>query len=124
MVGLSGPESTGRWSDARLWAAVEILLLKPVSGEQCLDLRLAAAPSQAGEPVTIRLGDASAALTPPDGAAHDYRLVLRPAEPAGGIELEPSRPARPVDRDGNVVDPRRLAIMLMRLRLRPGACPD
>ena len=117
VLGLGRRGPNGRWSDARLWPAVAILLLEPVSGEQCLDLRLGAASFEIGAPVTIRLGDASASLTPPDEAPHDYRLALRPAKPADRIELEPNRPA------GSGHDPRRPAIMLMRLRLRPGACP-
>ena len=124
VLGLARPEPGGRWSDARLWPAVSILLLEPVSGEQCLDLRLGAASSQVGAPVAIRLGEASATLVPPDEAAHDYRLQLRPAKPADRIELESSRPARPVGQDGSIHDLRRLAIMLIRLRLRPGICPS
>ena len=43
VLGLARPEPEGRWSDAQLWPAVSILLLEPVSGDQCLDLRLRAA---------------------------------------------------------------------------------
>src|SRR5260221_11365693 len=82
VLGLARPQPEGRWFDARLSPAVGILLLEPVSGEQCLDLRLRAAAPQVGTPVTIRLGDASATLMPPDEAPHDYQLALRPARPA------------------------------------------
>ncbi|MFO1057554.1 MAG: hypothetical protein U1E53_11370 [Dongiaceae bacterium] len=115
-LGLSGAEPDGRWSDARLWPAAVILLQHPIEGVQCLELRLAAASAQVGAPVAIRLGDAAAEVTLPDGAVHDVQLTLRPAAPADRIEIEPSRPARPRH------ELRRLAVKLSWLRLRPGAC--
>src|SRR5262244_2840537 len=59
--GLSrGDASGGRWSDANLSPTVSILLTRPVSGALCLDLAMRATPQQAGAPVAIRIGAASA----------------------------------------------------------------
>jgi len=114
--GLSRGDASGRWSDANLSPTVSILLTRPVFGARCLDLEMRATPQQAGAPVVIRIGAASATVVPPDTEPHDWRITLSPDQPASSIELEPSRPTMAVDR-------RRTAIKLIRLRLRPGGCP-
>lgn len=114
--GLSRGDASGRWSDANLSPTVSILLARPVSGALCLDLAMRATPQQAGAPVAIRIGAASATVVPPDAEPHDWHVTLRPDQPATSIDLEPSRPTVVVDR-------RRTAIKLTRLQLRPGDCP-
>ena len=121
--GLSRDDGSGRWSDANLSPTVSIRLNRPVSGTLCLDLAMRATPQQAGAPVAIRIGTASATVVPPDAERHDWRVTLRPDQPATSIDLEPSRPTIVVDRLVGNVDRRRTAIKLIRLRLRPGECP-
>ena len=121
--GLSRGDASGRWSDANLWPTVSILLTRPVSGALCLDLAMRATPQQAGAPVAIRIGAASATVVPPDAEPHDWHVTLRPDQPATSVDLEPSRPTIVVDRLVGNVDRRRTAIKLIRLRLRPGDCP-
>ena len=122
--GLSRGDDSGRWSDANLSPTVSIRLTRPVSGALCLDLAMRATPRQAGAPVVIRIGGASATVVPPDAEPHDWRVALRPDQPATSIDLEPSRPAIAVDRLVGNVDRRRTAIKLIRLQLRPGDCPS
>ena len=114
--GLSRGDASGRWSDANLSPTVSILLTRPVAGTLCLDLAMRATPQQAGAPVAIRIGAASATVVPPDAEPHDWRITLSPDQPATSIDLEPSRPTIVVDR-------RRTAVKLIRLQLRPGDCP-
>jgi len=121
--GLSRPEVGGRWSDANLAPLVTLRLLQPLAGALCLDLRMRATAHQAGAPVMVRIGKASATVVPPDGEPHDYRIQLQPNEPADSIDIEPTRPVAVVDRLVGNVDRRRTAIQLVRLQLRPGACP-
>ncbi|MFO1059454.1 MAG: hypothetical protein U1E53_21110 [Dongiaceae bacterium] len=121
VLGLSWPEPAGRWSEARRWPVVSVLLRAPVSGQQCLDLRFNAARWQVGLPVTVRLGDAVATLRPADGGVHDYAIPLTATVPAAAIDIEPSNPSRPAFQD-HTGDLRRLAVMLHWLRLRPGPC--
>ena len=121
--GLSRGDASGRSSDANLSPSVSVLLTRPVSGALCLDLAMRATPQQAGAPVTIRIGAASATVVPPDTEPHDWRITLRPDQPATSIDLEPSRPTVVVDRLVGNVDRRRTAIKLIRLQLRPGDCP-
>jgi len=121
--GLSPPEPWGRWSDASLQPAVSVVLREPLSGRLCLDVRFRATSLQAGAPVVIRLGDHRATVVPPDTEPRDYRLEVQLVTPAESIDLEPSRPAPGVGRDPRHRDPRRIAIGLIRLQLRQGACP-
>lgn len=121
--GLSGPEPWGRWSDASLDPAVSILLREPLSGSLCLDVRFRATPLQVGAPVVIRLGDHSAAVVPPDTQPRDYRIEAHLAKPADRIDLEPSRPSPGRGWDPQHRDSRRIAIGLIRLQVRHGACP-
>lgn len=121
VLGLDGIEPAGRWSDARRWPMVSVLLRAPISGDQCLDLRFSVVPPQVGAPVTVRVGDAAATLVPGDQGTHDYSLSLKVTKPASSIDIVPSRPSRPLywSSGGDV---RRLAVMLRWLRLRPGGC--
>ncbi len=121
--GLSLPEPWGRWSDASMAPAVTILLREPLSGSLCLDVRFRATPLQAGAPVMIRLGDQSATVVPSDTEPRDYRIEVQLTKAARSIHLEPSRPAPPSGWDPQNRDPRRIAIGLIRLQLRPGSCP-
>jgi hypothetical protein len=121
--GLSPPEPWGRWSDASMAPAVSILLRAPVSGRFCLDVRFRATPLQARTPVMIRLGDQSATVVPSDTEPRDYRIEVQLSRPAQNIDLEPSRPAPIGGWDPQTRSPRRIAIGLIRLQLRPGACP-
>jgi phosphoglycerol transferase len=121
--GLSLPEPWGRWSDASMAPAVSIQLREPVSGSLCLDVRFKATPLQAGAPVMIRLGDYSATVVPSDTEPRDYRIEVQLTKPAWAIHLEPSRPAPSGDWDPHTASPRRSAIGLIRLQLRPGPCP-
>jgi hypothetical protein len=121
--GLSPPEPWGRWSDASMAPAVSILLRAPVSGRFCLDVRFRATPLQARAPVMIRLGDQSATVVPSDTEPRDYRIEVQLSRPAQNIDLEPSRPAPIGGWDPQTRSPRRIAIGLIRLQLRPGACP-
>jgi hypothetical protein len=122
VLGLGGTEEAGRWSDARRWPLVSVLLREPVSGDQCLELRFGAAPPQVGKPVMVHVGDASATLIPRDEAMHEYRVSLTVTKPASSIDLEPTRPSRPLEWTWSG-DVRRLGIMLRWLRLRSGSCP-
>jgi len=121
--GLAPPEPWGRWSDARLDPAVSILLREPLSGNVCLDVRFRATPLQVAAPVVIRLGDRSATVVLRDTEPRDYRIEARLAKPAWSIHLEPSRPAPSGGWDPQTRSPRRIAIGLIRLQLRPGPCP-
>jgi len=121
--GLAPPEPWGRWSNASMAPAVSILLREPLSGRLCLDVRFQATPLQAGAPVTIRLGDQSATVVPSDTEPRDYRIEAQLTTPAWIIQLEPSRPAPIGDWDPQTRSPRRIAIGLIRLQLRPGHCP-
>jgi phosphoglycerol transferase len=121
--GLSPPEPWGRWSDASMAPAVSILLREPLSGSLCLDVRFRATPLQAGAPVMIRLGDQSTTVVPPDAEPRDYRIEAQLLKPAWGIDLEPSRPAPSGAWDPQNLNPRRIAIGLIRLQLRPDPCP-
>jgi hypothetical protein len=121
--GLSRGDASGRWSDANLSPTVSIRLNRPVSGALCLELAMRATPQQAGAPVAIRIGSASATVVPPDAEPHDWRVALRPDQPATSVDLEPSRPTIVLDRLVGNVDRRRTAIKLIRLQLRPGDCP-
>ena len=120
--GLSAPEPWGRWSDANIGPAVSILLREPLSGTLCLDVRFRATPLQAGAPVVVRLGDYSATVVPLDTEPRDYRLEVQLAKPATSIDLEPERPARAGSWVPQNRDPRRIAIGLIRLQVREGAC--
>ena len=122
--GLSPPEPWGRWSDASMGPAVSILLREPLSGTLCLDVRFLATPLQAGAPVAIRLGDYSATVVPLDTEPRDYRLEVQLTKPATSIDLEPERPARAGSWVPQNRDPRRIAIGLIRLQVREGACPS
>ena len=121
--GLSLPEPWGRWSDASMAPAVSILLREPLLGSLCLNVRFRATPLQAGAPVLIRLGDQSATVVPSDTEPRDYRIEAQLTKPAWSIHLEPSRPAPARGWDPRNRDPRRIAIGLIRLQLRPGPCP-
>jgi hypothetical protein len=122
--GLSRGDASGRWSDANLSPTVSIQMNRPVSGALCLDLAMHATPQQVGAPVAIRIGGASATVMPPDAEPHDWRVTLRPDQPATSIDIEPSRPTIVVDRLVGNVDRRRTAIKLIRLQLHPGDCPS
>ena len=121
--GLSLPEPWGRWSDASMAPAVSILLREPLSGSLCLDVRFRATPLQAGAPVMIRLGDQRVTVTPSDTEPRDYRIEAQLHRPAWSIHLEPSHPAPSIGWDPQTRNPRRFAIGLIRLQLRPGPCP-
>ena len=121
--GLSLPEPWGRWSDASMAPGVSILLREPLSGSLCLDVRFRATPLQAGAPVMIRLGDQSTTVVPSDTEPRDYRIEAQLPQPAWSIDLEPSRPAPSGGWDPQNLNPRRFAIGLIRLQLRPGPCP-
>ena len=121
--GLALPEPWGRWSDASMAPAVSILLREPVSGSLCLDVRFKATPLQTGAPVVIRLGDHGVTVIPSDAAPRDYHIEAQLTQPAWAIHLEPSRPAPSGDWDSQTASPRRNAIGLIRLQLRPGPCP-
>jgi hypothetical protein len=121
--GLSLPEPWGRWSDASMAPAVTILLREPVSGSLCLDVRFRATPLQAGAPVLIRLGDQSATVVPSGTEPQDYRVETQLSTSVWSIHLEPSRPTPLGGWDPQTRNPRRIAIGLIRLQLRPGRCP-
>lgn len=122
VLGLGWTEAAGRWSDARRWPLVSVLLRQPVSGDQCLELRFSAARSQIGQPVMVQVGDARATLIPRDPGMQEYQVTLAVKEPASSIDLVPTRPSRPLEWSWSG-DVRRLAIMLRWLRLRSGPCP-
>lgn len=118
VLGLGGIEPLGRWSDARRWPTISVLLHQPVVGTQCLELGFDAASWQVMQPVFVRMGDAGRTLLPGDGQMHHYEMTLTVTAPASSIDIEPSRPARPLGWG----DVRRLAIRLAWIRLRPGHC--
>ena len=71
----------------------------------------------------IRLGDYSATVMPSGTEPRDYRIEAQLTKPAWSIHLEPSRPAPIGGWDHQTRSPRRIAIGLIRLQLRPGPCP-
>lgn len=110
LVGFSGVESWGRWTDARLSPAAYVHLARPVTDDVAIDL-VCMAPFEEGARFVLGLGAEERELVAPGRlAARSVRL-----HGAGGGEVLSIRPLRTA-RGGP--DPRWLGVGLQSVRLR------
>jgi len=120
--GFSVREEWGRWTDADLGHIAGLTFVQPFNEDVCLDFSASAVPWMVGKTIEIRFGTQQQHLRLEDGPT-EYRLPFVNLHNADRLDfvLPPKLPAL-IQESPAASDPRRLGILLDRIRIVPGAC--
>lgn len=124
MSGVSGHETWGRWTDARLRKAARFVFEQPLTGAVCVALKASARGPQLGKDVIVRGGGSEVRLIAASDAPQWYRVDLSLDQPTAWIEIEPTAPAMPAAWDPGNTDLRKLGLGLYKLLVLPGHCRE
>jgi phosphoglycerol transferase len=119
VVGIDGRENWGRWSNANLWPVVKIEYNAPLPKKFKLVLQAVGFGANTNLPTQIKVGNSIQSVVLSDNSSKVYVLEFSNDEQAATIELIPAKPTAPREIDPALLDPRKLAIGLISLKVEP-----
>jgi len=114
--GVSAPEAWGRWTDANLAPSARFRFDRPLPRAFTLELRASGLGPNAYEPVRIRAGAIERAITLGNPAQDSYRIDFAQVD-GDLIEIIPPAPLLPRDVSPQNMDPRKLGVGLVSLKI-------
>jgi hypothetical protein len=119
--GLNIRSDEGRFTDANLGTPAGLTFAQRLNGDVCLDLIASSVRWLTGKTMQIRLGDQAQTVRINEGRS-EYRLDFK-VHDADRLDLVlPPKLPRVIEQPPYNADPRRLGVLLYRLRLLPGEC--
>jgi len=116
VVGLSGPEPWGRWTDARLSPSLRLDFTQPLPAQGTLVLTMGPFGPNADKDVVVRVGSKTYRFKLNHGPSEYRQAFDLGAERVTSIELIPPQPASPLEM-GFSTDVRKLGVGMVRLSI-------
>lgn len=119
VVGIDGREDWGRWSNANLWPVVKIEYNTPLPKKFKLVLQAVGFGPNTNLPTQIKVGNSTQTVVLSDNSSKVYILEFNNDRQAATIEFVPAKPISPRELDPSLLDPRKIGIGLISLKVEP-----
>jgi len=118
VLGVSGCESFGRWSDAGLHPFVVVKLTMCLPKKFSLQMEVGAFGPNAGKEIRVRVGTSEQSfIVPEPGKVQRVELEFNNAKGANTIEIIPPNPTSPCTLDPASKDTRKLGVQLVTMKI-------
>lgn len=120
VVGVSGQESWGRWTDARLAPTAKFRFKQPLPKQLKLEVIAMTFGDNLNRPIVVRIGNKEQTFTVKTNSEplRSQTLTFDDLDGADTIEIVPPKPTSPNDLDSKNSDVRKLGIGLVSLRIK------